>query len=141
MHAFTYSGHPTCCAVALANLDIMQREGLVARAADSGRRLLARLRTLESMDGVGNVRGLGLMAAVEVVADKATKQLHAPALGVSQKLMDGMLDRGLYTRAVMDCVCIAPPLMIADADLDRIVDIVAETIQAVLASVRQPAAS
>ncbi len=55
--------------------------------------------------------------------------------------MDGMLDRGLYTRAVMDCVCIAPPLMIADADLDRIVDIVAETIQAVLASVRQPAAS
>lgn len=141
MHAFTYSGHPTCCAVALANLDVMEREGLVQRSAESGRRLLARLRTLESMDGVGHVRGLGLMAAVEVVADKATKQLHAPALGVSQKLMDGMLDRGLYTRAVMDCVCIAPPLMTSDADLDRIVDIVAETIQAVLAAVRQTAAS
>jgi putrescine aminotransferase len=79
------------------------------------------------------------MAAVEVVADKATKQLHAPALGLSQKLMDGMLERGLYTRAVMDCICIAPPLVTSDAEIDRIVDIVADTIPAVLASVRQTA--
>lgn len=136
MHAFTYSGHPTCCAVALANLDIMEREGLIARAAEGGARLLSKLRGLESMDGVGHVRGLGLMAAVEVVADKATKQLHAPALGVSQKLMDGMLERGLYTRAVMDCICIAPPLMTSDADLDRIVEIVAETISGVASDPR-----
>jgi putrescine---pyruvate transaminase len=137
MHAFTYSGHPTCCAVALANLDILEGEGLVQRAAEGGRHLLGRLRQLESMDGVGHVRGLGLMAAVEVVADRSTRQLHPPALGVSQKLVDGMLERGLYTRAVMDCICIAPPLMTSDADLDRIVDIVAETIPAVLAAVRQ----
>ena len=137
MHAFTYSGHPTCCAVALANLDIMEEEGLVERARTSGARLLAKLRELESVDGVGHVRGQGLMAAVEVVADAATKQLHAPALGLSQKLIDGMLERGLYTRAVMDCICIAPPLMTSDADLDRIVSIVADTIQAVLATVRQ----
>ena len=137
MHAFTYSGHQTCCAVALANLDIMEGEGLVARAATSGARLLSKLRELESLDGVGHVRGQGLMAAVEVVADPATRQLHAPALGVSQKLMDGMLERGLYTRAVMDCICIAPPLMTSDADLDRLVAIVAETITAVLATVRQ----
>ena len=137
MHAFTYSGHPTCCAVALANLDIMEGEGLVERAKVSGARLLATLRELESMDGVGHVRGLGMMAAVEVVADKATRQLHAPALGVSQKLMDGMLERGLYTRAVMDCICIAPPLVTTNADLDRLVSIVADTIPAVLAAVRQ----
>lgn len=141
MHAFTYSGHPTCCAVALANLDIMEQEGLIARAAEGGARLLSKLRGLESMDGVGHVRGLGLMAAVELVADKATKQLHAPALGVSQKLMDGMLERGLYTRAVMDCICIAPPLMTSDADIDRIVEIVAETIPAVLKAVRQTASA
>lgn len=136
MHAFTYSGHPTCCAVALANLDILQREALVDRAADGGRRLLARLRTLESLDGVGHVRGQGLMAAVEVVADRATKAYFPPALGLSQRLMDGMLERGLYTRAVMDCVCIAPPLMTSDADLDRIVDIVGETIQDVVRKAR-----
>ncbi len=136
MHAFTYSGHPTCCAVALANLDIMEGEGLVERAKTSGARLLQRLRGLEAMDGVGHVRALGLMGAVELVADPATKQLFPPALGVSQKLMDGMLERGLYTRAVMDCICLAPPLMTSDADLDRIVDIVADTIPSVLATAR-----
>jgi adenosylmethionine-8-amino-7-oxononanoate aminotransferase len=136
MHAFTYSGHPTCCAVALANLDIMERESLVERAAEGGRHLLAKLRTLESLDCVGHVRGLGLMAAVEVVADRATKAYFPAALGLSQKLMDGMLERGLYTRAVMDCVCIAPPLMTSDADLDRIVDIVGETIRDVVGKAR-----
>jgi adenosylmethionine-8-amino-7-oxononanoate aminotransferase len=135
MHAFTYSGHPTCCAVALANLDILEGEGLVQNAAARGAHLLERLRGLESMDGVGHVRGLGLMAAVEIVADKATKQLHPPALGLSQKLMDAMLERGLYTRAVMDCICIAPPLMVTDADIDAIVDIVQDSIRAVLATV------
>ena len=137
MHAFTYSGHPTCCAVALANLDIFEKEGLVARAASSGERLLSRLRTLEAMDGVGHVRGLGLMAAVEVVADKATKQLHAPELGVTQKLTDAMLERGLYTRVAMDCICIAPPLVTADADLDLLVDTVRESIAAVLQQVQR----
>ena len=140
MHAFTYSGHPTCCAVALANLDVMEREQLVSRAAVSGARLLDRLHGLESMDHVGHVRGLGLMAAVEVVADKATKQLHPAALGLSQKLMDAMLERGLYTRAVMDCICIAPPLVTTDADIDTIVDIVRESIGAVLATVPAAAA-
>ncbi|MFN7979025.1 MAG: aspartate aminotransferase family protein [Vicinamibacterales bacterium] len=139
MHAYTYSGHPTCCAVALANIDIMQRESLVARAAEGGRHLLAKLRTLESLDGVGHVRGQGLMAAVEVVADRATKAYFPAALGLSQKLMDGMLERGLYTRAVMDCVCIAPPLMTSDADLDRIVDIVGETIRDVVGKARAQA--
>ena len=95
--------------------------------------------TLESLDGVGHVRGLGLMAAVEVVADKATKQLHAPELGVTQKLTDAMLERGLYTRVAMDCICIAPPLVTADADLDLLVDTVRESIAAVLQrSARRP---
>jgi adenosylmethionine-8-amino-7-oxononanoate aminotransferase len=134
MHAFTYSGHPTCCAVALANIDIMEREGLVQRAAESGARLLSKLRGLESIDGVGHVRGQGLMAAVEVVADKATKQLFPPAAGVTPKLTDAMLDRGLYTRVVMDCICLAPPLVTTDAEIDRIVNIVGETIPAVLSA-------
>lgn len=141
MHAFTYSGHPTCCAVALANLDVMEREDLVARAKTAGAHLLDRLRGLEGMDGVGHVRGQGLMAAVEVVADPDTRQLFPATLGVSQKLMDGMLERGLYTRAVMDCICIAPPLVTSEADLDRLVNIVAETIPAVLATARDTLAA
>jgi adenosylmethionine-8-amino-7-oxononanoate aminotransferase len=134
MHAYTYSGHPTCCAVALANIDIIEKEGLVQRGAAAGARLLERLRSLESMDGVGNVRGLGLMAAVEVVADKATKQLFPPAAAMTQQLTDALLDRGLYTRVALDCICLAPPLMTSDAIIDRIVDTIREAIPAVLAS-------
>jgi adenosylmethionine-8-amino-7-oxononanoate aminotransferase len=136
MHAFTYSGHPTCCAVALANIDIMERERLVERAATAGVRLRDRLRTLESMDGVGHTRCQGLMAAVEVVADKATKQLFPAEAGVTQKLMDAMLERGLYTRVVMDCICIAPPLVTTDAQIDQLVDIVRESVAAVVAATR-----
>ena len=134
MHAYTYSGHPTCCAVALANIDILERERLAERAAAAGDRLLRGLRTLESADGVGNVRGLGLMAAVEVVRDKSTKQQFPPEAGLTQKLTDALLDRGLYTRVAMDCICLAPPLVTTDADIDRIVNIVGETIPAVLAA-------
>jgi len=132
MHAFTYSGHPTCCAVALKNLDILEREQLVDCAAASGARMLEKLRTLESLDGVGHVRGLGMMAAVEVVADKATKQLFPAELGMAQKLTDAMLDRGLYTRVAMDCICLAPPLVTTDAQIDRLVGIVGDTVASVV---------
>ncbi|MBA3271532.1 MAG: aspartate aminotransferase family protein [Acidobacteria bacterium] len=137
MHAYTYSGHPTCCAVALTNIGILENEDLIDRARTSGARLLSRLRTLESLDGVGHVRGLGLIAAVEVVADKTTKALHSGEAGMSQRLMDALLERGLCTRVVMDCICLAPPLMIEDALIDRIVETIAETVPAVLADVRQ----
>ena len=132
MHAFTYSGHPTCCAVALKNIEILEREALIDRAATSGARMLEELRTLESLDGVGNVRGLGMMAAVEVVADKATKQQFPAEIGMTQKLTDALLDRGLYTRVAMDCICVAPPLVTTDAQIDRIVGIIGETVSAVV---------
>lgn len=134
MHAYTYSGHPTCCAVALRNIDILERERLVERAAVAGARLLQKLRGLEAMNGVGNVRGLGLMAAVEVVADKATRQSFPAQAGLTQKLTDAMLERGLCTRVVMDCICLAPPLVTSDAIIDRIVEIVGDIIPAVLAA-------
>jgi adenosylmethionine-8-amino-7-oxononanoate aminotransferase len=84
------------------------------------------------MEGVGHVRGQGLMAAVEVVADKTTKQLFPAEAGLTQRLMDALLERGLYTRVTMDCICLAPPLVTSDALLDRMVDTVRETIPAVL---------
>ena len=74
------------------------------------------------------------MAAVEIVADKTTKQLFPAAAGLTQKLTDALLDRGLYTRVAMDCICLAPPLVTTDAQIDRIVDTLRETIPAVLAA-------
>jgi len=134
-HAFTYSGHPTCCAVALQNLDILERERLVERSASAGARLLAGLRSLEPMNGVGHVRGQGLMAAVEVVADKETKQLFPAQAGVAQILTDAMLERGLYTRVAMDRICLAPPLVTTDAQIDRIVEVVRASVAAVVRNV------
>jgi adenosylmethionine-8-amino-7-oxononanoate aminotransferase len=128
MHAYTYSGHPTCCAVALRNIQNLDEEGLIERAAEAGARFQARLRELEPLDGVGNVRGLGLIAGVEVVADKAAKQLFPPEAQIMQRLGDALAERGLYTRIAADTICLAPPLVTTDAQLDRIVEIIADTV-------------
>ncbi len=136
MHAYTYSGHPTCCAVALRNIQVLHDENLIARADAAGRRLQAGLQSLAGLDGVGNVRGLGMLGAVEIVADKATKQVFPPSAQIMQRLYDGLLERGLYTRVLFDAICLAPPLITTDEQIDRIVNIIGETIPAVLSAVQ-----
>jgi adenosylmethionine-8-amino-7-oxononanoate aminotransferase len=134
MHAYTYSGHPTCCAVALANLKIIEVEGLVERAAEMGNRLLEGLHTLDDLEGVGQVRGLGMMAAVEIVQDKVTKTPYPPAAKVGPRLHAEMLQHGLYTRVRGDIICLAPPLVTTAEQVDRIVEIIRAAIPAVLHS-------
>ncbi|HVC60802.1 MAG TPA: aspartate aminotransferase family protein [Acetobacteraceae bacterium] len=136
MHAATYSGHPTCCAVGLANIDIIEQEGLPERAAVMGRRLLEGLETLRGLPAVGDVRGLGMMAAVELVEDQGSRK---PAIGLGGVVVAECGKRGLIIRqrgggggppASGDSLCLAPPLMTPEATLDRIVQIVGESIQA-----------
>ena len=129
MHAYTYSGHATCCAVALTNLDIMERENLVEKAEQMGRRLLTGLQTLLDLPAVGDVRGLGLMAAVEFVADRESK---APA-GIGDRLQQACLDRGLFTRTKGDSLLLAPPLIINEAEVDQVVAIVRQAVKNVMA--------
>ena len=116
----------------MANLKIVESEGLVQRAAEMGNRLLEGLHTLEELDGVGNVRGLGMMAAVEMVEDKTTKAPYPPAAKVGPRLHKEMLRHGFYTRVRGDSVCIAPPLVTSPEQIDRIVDILRQSIPAVL---------
>lgn len=132
MHAFTYSAHPVGCAVALANLEIIEREGLVARAGALGRRLLDGLRRLSSHPHVGDVRGLGLMCAVELVADKATKAEFPAAEKVGSRVHAATQERGLFTRLRGDVYNLAPSFVTTDAQIDRMVEILGESIQAVL---------
>jgi adenosylmethionine-8-amino-7-oxononanoate aminotransferase len=134
MHAATYSGHPVCCAVGLRNVEIIEAEGLVERAGVMGRRLLANLETLRDLPAVGDVRGLGMMCAVELVADRASK---APAIGLGGRVAREAVARGLTMRlragsvdpAIGDTICLAPPLMTPEATLDRIVDILRDAIR------------
>jgi putrescine aminotransferase len=135
MHAATYSGHPVCCAVALANLDIIEGEGLVERAGTMGARLLDGLEGLRDLELVGDVRGLGLMCGVELVSDRATK---APALGIGGKIARAALAQGLLLRiraggadpAIGDTICLAPPLMTPTTVIDRIPEILRKAILA-----------
>ncbi|HEV3024300.1 MAG TPA: aspartate aminotransferase family protein [Pirellulales bacterium] len=132
MHAFTYSGHPVGCAVALANLDIIEREGLVARAGVLGRRLLEGLRTLAVHPHVGDVRGLGLMCAVELVADKATKEEFPAAEKVGARVHAATQARGLFSRLRGDVFLLAPPFVTTEEQIDRMVEILGESICEVL---------
>jgi adenosylmethionine-8-amino-7-oxononanoate aminotransferase len=133
MHAATYSGHPVCCAVGLANVEIMEREGLVDRAAVIGRRLLNGLETLRDLAPVGDVRGLGLMYGVELVEDKKTKK---PALGLGGRVVREARSRGLIARIragsadppVGDTICVAPPLVTPEETIDRIPAILRESL-------------
>jgi adenosylmethionine-8-amino-7-oxononanoate aminotransferase len=131
MHAFTYSGHPTSCAVALANIAIIENEGLVARADEVGAHLNRSLQELEELPSVGNVRGKGMMAAVELVADKASKTPFPASAGVGVRVQKEMIKRGLFTRAVGDTICIAPPLVTPIETIDQLVQIIGESIVAV----------
>src|ERR1700732_5302195 len=96
MHAATYSGHPVCCAVGLRNVEIIENEGLVERAAIMGKRLMTSLNEhLSDLPVVGEIRGLGMMAGIELVTDRATK---APALGLAPKIGRAAIARGLLVR-------------------------------------------
>jgi adenosylmethionine-8-amino-7-oxononanoate aminotransferase len=142
MHAYTYSGHPTCCAVGIANLEIMERERLWERAARMGARLHEGLLGLQKeLGAIGDVRGgKGLLAAVELVSDRQTKAGFPPGDKVGARVRREMEKRGLITRlrpmpvgpSVVEHLCLAPPLVIDEAQVDRIVEVVGAAIAAVV---------
>jgi len=133
MHAYTYSAHPTACAVALKNLEIMERERLWERAAAMGDRLYRGLRGLSDLQAVGDDRGgKGLMAAVELVADRKTKAPFPPGDRVGPRVRQEMITRGLFPRHLRDIFLFAPPLVVTEAQVDRIVEITRQAIEAVV---------
>jgi PLP-dependent transaminase len=113
---YTYTGHPTACAVALANLDLIERERLIERAARLGERILAELGPLAELPIVGEVRGVGLMLAVELARDTPA----GPEIGAiaSRDLRDR---HSLIVRAHESVLSLSPPLVIADDEVERVV--------------------
>jgi adenosylmethionine-8-amino-7-oxononanoate aminotransferase len=134
MHAYTYSGHPTCCAVGLKNIEIMERERLWENAARMGTRLWEGLKqTFGSHPHAGDIRGgKGLLAAVELVADRGTKAAFPADQKVGPRIQAEMVKRGVVTRTRGESVFLAPPLIVTEAQVDRLVSVTRDAVKAVL---------
>ncbi|MFQ5784893.1 MAG: aspartate aminotransferase family protein [Alphaproteobacteria bacterium] len=121
-HGFTYSGHPVACAVALENLRIMRDENVVERVGgDTGPYFQARLRELADHPLVGEVRGVGMVAGIELVADKAARKSFDPDRKVGNACRDASIANGLVMRAVRDVMVLSPPLVITRDEIDALV--------------------
>jgi putrescine aminotransferase len=133
VHGYTYSGHPVAAAVALKNLEIIEREGLVERVkSDVGPYFANALKKLESDPLVGEVRSLGLIGAVEIVSKKGTNQRFTGNEGKAGPIVrDACIRNGLMVRGIRDSIVMCPPLIITHAEIDRMVDIIGKSLREV----------
>lgn len=128
-HLFTFGGHPGATAAALKNLEIMEGEGMIENSANMGQYLYDQLQTLYEHPIVGNVTGgTGLLASVELVKDRDTKEKFPKELKLGDKLTEGFLKRGLLTRQRGEMIFLSPPLCITRDEVDHIVKGLDESI-------------
>ena len=127
-HGFTYSGHPVCCAAALANIEIIEREDLCGHVRRVGPYFSERLATLSDLGIVGDVRGSHFMQCVENVADKETKELFDPSVHVGDRVADACEKRGLIVRPIAHLNVLSPPLVLSVEQIDWMVDVLREGI-------------
>lgn len=135
---YTYSAHPAACAVADKVLEIMEREALVARAAELGAYLSERLQTLRDHPNVAQVRGRGLLQAVEIVRDRETLSAFAPEQRITARTVMAGLARGVFfypggTKPGPDVICLGPPFTVTKEQVDQIVDVLGESLSAAVA--------
>jgi len=123
MFGLTYNNHPACCAAGLANLDIIEREGLVENARDVGAYLLGQLQKHFAESPIaGEIRGIGMLTAVEVVRDRATREPF-PNLADAGWIANHCFENGLIARALFQCVALCPPLCATMNDIDRMLEV------------------
>jgi adenosylmethionine-8-amino-7-oxononanoate aminotransferase len=123
LNVHTYGGHPVSAAAALANVGIIEREGLVENAATVGSYMLGLLEGLRRHPIVGDVRGLGLFMAVELVRDAARRESFPPELGVDNQVAAVAREMGLFVRPFGGTVFLAPPLIFTKAQAERTVEV------------------
>ena len=119
-HGYTYSGHPASCAVALEVLDIYEERDLLAHVGRLSPRLMDGLRKLASHPLVGDVRGVGLVAGVELVPDKPGKGTFDPVGSAGSLFVQRAQAHGLIVRNLQDTISLCPPLIISDVEIDEL---------------------
>ena len=131
-HGFTYSGHPVCCAAALKNIEIMEREDICGHIREVGPYLEQQLATLSDLDIVGDVRGSHFMMCVENVADKVTKELLPDEAGVGDRIAAAAEKRGVLVRPIGHLNVLSPPLILTREQIDTLVSTLRESIVEVM---------
>jgi 4-aminobutyrate--pyruvate transaminase len=132
-HGYTYGGHPVCAAVALEALRIYEEEGFLRHVRDVSGYLQESLRTrFAAHPLVGEVRGLGMLGALEIVRDRATKESFDPTLKVPAYVSNVAQEKGLMIRPLSNCVVFAPPLIAERQHIDLAMDIYAQALQSTL---------
>jgi putrescine---pyruvate transaminase len=122
-HGFTYSGHPVCAAAALENIRIIEEEGLVERVRDDiGPYFAAGLKSLEDHPMVGEVQSVGLIGAVQLAADKKTRERFKDGERAGVEVRNHCLAKGLVLRATGDRMLYSPPLIVTRAEVDEMID-------------------
>ncbi|WP_332813820.1 aspartate aminotransferase family protein [Ramlibacter sp.] len=136
-HGYTYSGHPVACAVALANLDLIEQQGLVQQVrADTGPYLAGRLAELRDHPLVGEVQSCGLMAAIQLCRDPSRGEAFAPETAVGLACRRHCFDLGLVMRAVGDRMIVAPPLITTRAQVDELYGLIRQALDRTHAQAR-----
>jgi len=137
-HGYTYSGHPVACAVGLRNIEIIEREGLVERVrTDTGPYFEQALK--ERISGhplVGETRAIGLMGAIEIVKDKATRQRYLPSGSAAVVVRDHAIANGLMLRATGDTMILSPPLIWTRETIDTACGLVLKALDLALVDLR-----
>ena len=131
-HGFTYSGHPVCCAAALKNIEIMERDDICGHVRDVGPYFEKRLHELHDLPIVGDVRGSHFMMCVENIADKETKALFPMDVKIGSRIADHAQKRGVIVRPVGHLNILSPPLILDRGQIDVVVDVLRESIQATM---------
>jgi len=128
-HGLTYSGHPVSCAAGIATLSLLREGKIIENAArDLAPLLQERLRAFESHPIVGQVRGRGMLAAVELVRDKSTRERLAPESEAAVFCRDTANERGLMVRQTGDAMIMAPPLVCEPAQIELLVERLGEAL-------------
>lgn len=136
-HGYTYSGHPVACAVALSNLDVMEKEGLVDKVRnDTGPYLARRFAQLNAHPLVGLAETCGFVAGLVLVKDKAKGTKFASDLGVGMLCRAHCFGNGLIMRAVGDRMIIAPPLVMTHDQIDEMMDLIVKCLDLTLAELQ-----
>ncbi|WP_343502277.1 aspartate aminotransferase family protein [Alloyangia pacifica] len=134
-HGWTYSAHPIGAAAGIANLELIDKMGLVENAATTGSYLIDTMRdALGDHPNVGEVRGEGMLCAVELVAEREGRRFFDPSEGKGAKVVAAMLERGVIARAMPqgDILGFAPPLCLTSEEADKIVSVTRDAVEAIL---------